>query len=601
MRHNPVTNPESQQDILPAGLVNAADRQICLRSLRLLRKYLLDRSLVFFVGAGVSGASPTSYPVATELLRVLFEELVARLEQEGSSHRALPRLNELCTQTRDALQHMARSAGLEITLNDLRHTWAPGFYRFVDQCAGLGAGRPYNASHRALARWLAQGGTVVTTNYDSLIEEAYFQLRGHRPEVRYWTLDSHRSATPDATFDAWRDDLRKGGVLFKLHGSFDEQETCLATVEQVGTTLGGARADFLCHIIGSRPVCFVGWSGLDPDIPQALASSRDARAAPPVIWVLYEGPDPGSPFRLADRLEDVPPTLLQLASENPLVTEANTLFNQLLPDAHPPHYQKASPVRLRDALGGLSEGMPATSAGRFLGLVARRAGRLDLAVQLEALATELAEAENDWGAAVQERAHVLWQQDQRQSAVDEVARVSARLRTSDGLSARLDADFGELSMTVISARSHPTKAIHLCGLFRRYRRDIDLLEEAGGDRKEVHLHKALLHLYRGRLRQPLAGFVGRLPTRLLDSYVLGDFDRAKQHIDQSGDIHIHAKIDVLSYRALALARFCRCSDAWQDFAEAERLSLVLKDDARTKHLHQQRHRLVNLCGPARTT
>ena len=594
----------SQINILPPGLVDSADRERCARSLAVVRRFIPDRSLVFFIGAGVSHATPTMFPVASQLLHVLFEQILARLEGSrpgGPSPAALREHSELCRDISRALKPMAGCAGLEITLSELRQTWAPGFRRFLERCAELASVRPFNASHLALATWLKAHGTVITTNYDCFIEEAYSCLVGQCLEVRYWTLETPAPHNVKIAFDTWREDLDRGGVLFKLHGSFQDLETCLTALDQVQTALTGDRADLIEHVMSTRPVCFVGWQGIDPDIPPVIAAARNRNMAEPLIWTFYEGPDPASPFRLQDRLNETSPTLSHLSMQNPLVTEANRLFEGVLGTKalaqQPRRIQKRYPVSPGETLRELAADMPPASAARFLGIVARRAGRLGLATRLESAATHLAEDRSQWAAAVQEGAHVSWQEGQRQRAARDVARASAELRYTDDISMRLTADFGALSMAVVNLRSEPTVALRLRSLCRQYRSDIELLEEAGGEPREIHLHKALYHLYRGRLRGFLTMFAGSFLSRLMESYVLSEFDAANHHIEQTGDIHPHARVDVLSYRALALARFHRCVHAWHDLTEAERLSLTLRDDARAEHLQKQKLRLAELCGP----
>ena len=66
-------------------------------------------------------------------------------------------------------------------------------------------------------------------------------------------------------------------------------------------------------------------------------------------------------------------------------------------------------------------------------------------------------------------------------------------------------------------------------------------------------------------------------------------------MEQSMDIHIHSHIDVLAYRALALAYLRRCKEAQEDLNEIDRLIEVLNDDARTRYWNIQKQEIRERC------
>lgn len=591
--------------ILPRGLIDPVDRARCGTSLSLLRQVVTGKSLVLFAGAGVSRADPTAFPTGVELLHILFGQLLVRLADErarsiGRGQRKAA-VVELPSEAAEVLQSVAARVGFEITLSELRQIWPPAFPEILETWADIAKKLSFNAAHVGLAAWLRAGCTVITTNYDCFIEEALLSIEGRYPEVRYWTLEEPPPDDRRCAFDAWREDLDRGGVLFKLHGSFEDLKTCLATLDQVGTILRGPRSELLSYVLSSRPVCFVGWRGADPDIPPIILSARSATALEPVIWVLYEGAEPDKPFRLADRLDQVSADLSQLASENPIVIEANRLF-QGLQDLLQMEIQmgrtsaQRAAATLEQAMTGIAAGMPPTGVARFLGICSRRAAEFELAKALFYRAEELGVDPPHRVAAIQERAHVFWQTGERGRALEELATASAELQGTADLGMRLAVDFGELSMTIGHLKFAPSVARRLPSLLRRYRKDITAFEEAHGEPTQLALHTALYHLYMGRLLDFLASFLGPLARGPISSYVLRQFDQAKYHIDRAEDIHLHSKVDVLAYAALALARFGQCDEAWRDFAEAERLASSLQDRARNEHLRQQVLRLETLCG-----
>lgn len=592
--------------ILPRGLIDPVDRARCGTSLSLLRQMVTRKSLVLFAGAGVSRADPTGFPTGVELLQILFEQLLVRLANEKAGSRDGGQrkgpVAELPSGAAEVLRSVATRVGFEITLSELRQIWPPAFLEILETWADIAKKLPFNAAHLGLAAWLRAGCTVMTTNYDCFIEEAFLSIEGRYPEVRYWTLEEPPPGDRRPAFDGWREDLDRGGVLFKLHGSFEDFKTCLATLDQVGTILRGPRSELLSYVLSRRPVCFVGWRGADPDIPPIILSARSVATSEPVIWVLYEGTQPEEPFRLADRLDQVSVDLSELASENPIVIEANRLF-QGLQDLLQIEIQtertsaQRTAAALEQAMTSMAAGMPPTGVARFLGICSRRAGEFELAKALFYAAEELGVNPPQRAAAIQERAHVFWQTGERGRALEELATASAELQGTADLGMRLAVDFGELSMTIAHLKVAPSIAGRLPDLLRRYRKDIEAFEEADGEPRQLALHRALYHLYMGRLLDFLASFLGPLARGPISSYILRQFNQAKYHIDRAQDIHLHSKVDVLSYGALALARFDHCDDAWRDFTEAERLAYSLQDRARNEYLRQQRLRLEALCGP----
>ena len=615
MNHTQQADGDVSSDMVPAGLVDATDRQRCARSALLLRDMVAGRALVFFVGAGVSWAEPTRSPLTSGLLHSLFVEILRQLTEKGPAALGLPAMrqwNRLCARAEAALPSVARVVGLEITLSQLRDTWPPSYSRFLHSWSQLANTRPFNRAHLGLAAWMRGGGTVITTNYDCFIEEAYFHLEKRLPARRCWTSPTPPETDTQSTFDNWRQDLEQGGVLFKLHGSFHELDTCAATLDQVGTALTGHRADLVRHVMSTRPVCVIGWRGVDPDIPPVMVLARSSPRCEPLVWTLYQGDDPDSHCSLSDRLSRVPSHLLPVASGNPLVTEANHLFAHLDSGMQaafemPARQRTAPPSSPQGVFRDIASDMPCSAAAHFLAGVCRRAEELDLASQLGSIASGLALDRSQWANAVEAGAHVLYLKGDREQALAEVVRVREQLLATPDLPGRLTADFGELSMTIVKMRSLrkgslPVAGLRLRGLFRRYRDDIATLEREAGDPEEIHLHKALYHLWVGRLRADVAGYFGESVRRRATPWILGELDKAAYHMDKAPTKQLDAKVDLLSYRALTLAGAQRCAEAWREFSDAERLAATaVHDTARTKRLQRQRAKLEALCEPQSET
>ena len=222
---------------------------------------------------------------------------------------------------KNILKDVSYKLGFEITLNDFwqicRNATSSLYTTFAEleeQCIP-------NQVHAFLAHRLANRGTVITTNYDRLIEQEWAKLSSIK--IRYTNTQSN-------SFDFWRDDLENGACLFKIHGSLDNPSSCLGALEHVGTQLAGDRADLLTDVMQNRPICFVGWRGVDPDIPPLLHSAIEGRdTSLPIFWIHYEGDPPGS-LTLEQTIQGMPAFIKPLASQNPILTDADRAFGEML-------------------------------------------------------------------------------------------------------------------------------------------------------------------------------------------------------------------------------------------------------------------------------
>jgi hypothetical protein len=101
---------------------------------------------------------------------------------------------------------------------------------------------------------------------------------------------------------------------------------------------------------------------------------------------------------------------------------------------------------------------------------------------------------------------------------------------------QLNADFGSLSLTILSLNSRPWLILTVPVLFCRYRRDLEVFRRDTTDRQSVALHESLLQLYMGRLRFRLFAWLGiRVPP--MADWILRPFNVARLRIDDAKDIH----------------------------------------------------------------
>ncbi len=486
------------------------------------------------------------------------------------------------------LKEISARIGFEITLNDFwqicRQATALLYKSFADvetKCIP-------NRVHAFLAHWLSTGGTVITTNYDRLIEREWAITGG--------TIQSRYGVGGSNSFVRWKDDLDRGGTLFKIHGSLDDPDSCLGALEHVGTQLTGNRAELLEEIIRTRPMCFVGWRGVDPDIPPLLYNMLAKRdSSLPTFWIHYEGYPPGS-TSLQVAIENCSDLVRPYASNHPILTDADRACGEFLNwvgiQSTSNRDRKVEPFDFAEAVSHCTK----SGLIRMVGITIRRARKYEDAEKVLKVALELAVTLGERNAALQEIA-LLQQQltgkdtDKARASLEQARKT---LEEEPDLWLQLNTDFGLLSMSVVALKKRPWLMLKIPGLFRQYRQDIETLQRETADKESVALHKSLLRLYAGRLRFKLFGWLGVFIHPLAD-WILQPFDVAYSTIDEAKDVHLHSRIDVLAYRAIALAHLKRCQEAQKDVPEIHRLIAILNDDARTQHWNKQIEEINQYC------
>ena len=278
-----------------------------------------------------------------------------------------------------------------------------------------------------------------------------------------------------------------------------------------------------------------------------------------------------------------------LAGQNPILTEADRALGEPLRWLG----KKRSPNASREPLAfdfrsSVSQ-CTKTGVTRMVGIALRRGREFDTAERVLNAALSLAGTNEEQSAALQELSLLHQQIGGRRT--DKSKRFLSKARKALGEQPdpelQLNADFGVLSQTIVALKNRPWLLLKVPGLFRRYRRDIDVFRRETTDRKSAALHELLYYLYIGRFRFKVFGWLTRIITSLVD-WIKMPFDIARATIGDSKDIHIHSRIDVLAYRAVALAHLGRCEDAKEDLPEIDRLIAIFNDGARTEHWKHQR-------------
>ena len=564
-----------------AAEISNEDSFISSLNIDLLSPYLFeeDRSLVFFVGAGASIAGNTGMPSTPSLL---FQLLVQALSYSG---KLTSGLNELSTIIKDASSRI----GFEITLNDFWQICGRATAEIYQAFRDLEKTCVPNRVHAFMAHWLSMGGTVITTNYDRLIEQEWSKTNSQ--------IQSRYKATGTNSFIHWEQELNQGGILFKIHGSLDDPDSCLGALEHVGTQLSGDRADLLTRIVQTRPICFVGWRGVDPDIPPLLHKTFTNREISlPVFWIHFEGFPPNM-TSLNDAISAGTSLIKPLASQHPILTDADRIFGEFLEQigiSTPPNSQrKMNSFDFTKAVGMCTK----TGLLRMVGIAVRRAGEhYDRAEDILSAAMALANTSDERSQVLQEIALLKQQQTGRETNEARRSLKAARASSdaSSDLRAQLNLDFGLLSMSILNIKSQPWLLLKIPGLFHKYRRNIETLRQQDIDPGSVALHDSLLHLFQGRLRFKMLEWLAVSLSPLAD-WIIEPFDIARARIYEAKDISLHSRIDVLAYRAVALAHLHRCQELKNDMDEVTRLILIFGDSARTRHWNKQREDIEHHC------
>lgn len=556
------------------------DYRVSSESLDRLQQLIRDdkRSLVFFVGAGASIAGNTGMPSTPALLYHLL------LQALSASGKFDLQINDMSA----VLKEISSAIGFEITLNDFWQICRQATASLYEDFASLETRCLPNQVHAFLAYWLATKGTVITTNYDRLIEREWGKFGG--------IVQSRYHDNGANAFTDWKQDLEQGGTLFKIHGSLEDPRSCLGALEHVGTQLTGHKKELLSEVLCTRPLCFVGWRGVDPDIPPLLYSMLKKRdSSIPTFWIHYEGYPSGS-TTLETAIEGCSELVRTYAGDHPILTDADRAFGEFLKwvgKSFP-----ANPARHAEAFDfskAISNCTP-TGLTRMVGITLRRARKYAEAETVLKVALELAETPGERNAALQEIALLQQQIKGRDTdqARESLKQARKALEKEPDIHLQLNTDFGLLSMSIVALRKRPWLLLKIPFLFRKYRQDIETLREESSDKESVALHKSLLQLYSGRLRFKLFGWLGVL-VNPIGNWILRPFDVAHSTIGDAKDIHLHSRIDVLAYRAIALAHLRRCQEAQKDIPEIHRLIAILNDDARTQYWNKQVEEIKRYC------
>jgi len=217
------------------------------------------KTTAFFVGAGVSKNSglPDFYEFNKEILQLTTgsndEQILQKLRPEV-----------MLQAMKDELGNQSMSC-LEIFRNDLLEP---------------------NLNHKILVNILTNGGMVITTNWDNLIEMECFQ-NGIKYQVIH-TEEQYEKIMRENLIGVHSDYVQ----IFKIHGDIEKHENNLdfssiqMTLNDVGGGLSKWKKSFLDYVHANQTMCFVGYSAMDDfDI---LPSIRINHTNKEIFWIKHD-------------------------------------------------------------------------------------------------------------------------------------------------------------------------------------------------------------------------------------------------------------------------------------------------------------------------
>lgn len=205
------------------------------------------RRKVFLVGAGISKVPPTAYPLAAELVAGLLD----------SASEGRPWILPYTSMVEDSVRRGIPGCRLEVLLEIARQHTGNQVLRLL---SFLEHGIP-NVFHYLLAWQLRRGHTVLTTNFDTMIELAYSKVFGASRRLQVLAHDREFARAATHTSDH--------GVLAKFHGSIRDGRgrrsygSIQATLASIANGLTRGKRQFLVSMLQQYDFIVLGYSGCD--------------------------------------------------------------------------------------------------------------------------------------------------------------------------------------------------------------------------------------------------------------------------------------------------------------------------------------------------
>lgn len=220
--------------------------------------------MIVIAGAGISKDSPSNLPSWSEYNRLLFKVINDLAVQELENHISLLDYEKI--------ERYFPSVSISDYM--VRGTMGYAYYPLL----GLLEGTKPNNNHYALAELAEQGkiSAIITTNFDTLIERAFFNRN-----IPYRVIIS------DKEFQSYRDD--GSCAILKIHGSVSAQISLIDTITQKMKGLSDEKRDCLKKLFRKHTICVLGFSGDDFFFDEDYIPISEALEFQSIEWIKHPG------------------------------------------------------------------------------------------------------------------------------------------------------------------------------------------------------------------------------------------------------------------------------------------------------------------------
>ena len=259
----------------------STDEMIVKKQVDKLVELFNKNDLVVFVGSAISMASP-SHLLSGAMMRDSI------IHASCKKHASLGKYEELIKE-----QHINPEMVYQIMLDSIG---AEIFLVTHNICET----NKFNSNHMFLAQAAKHGkiSTILTTNFDHLIEDALESVGCQRNKdfIVYKDKEGFREYIGLTA----RHPEDKGIHIVKLHGTIENKESMIVTINQTGKGLTKEQAVILDALLKEKHFLFVGYSGNDKDIYQKLSNTKGRG----IVWNVRRGSENHVVNRLIDKDRD---------------------------------------------------------------------------------------------------------------------------------------------------------------------------------------------------------------------------------------------------------------------------------------------------------
>ncbi len=243
----------------------------------IIKDYLKQGKLCFFLGAGISMTPPSCLPSWWQINHAILDSLA------NETLDIIPKITELVDliKNRESDGQLPPEFVSEIVTNRIGKS-------YFEVLRVLESNAP-NESHSWLAT-LAKANllkVIITTNFDTLVEQAFERLG--TPLMVLLDPEDYVSIGDIVKFTS---DPESPCLLLKLHGTSTRPDTCIDTLAQRKKGLNPIISNALNDIGMSTFMVFLGYSGADLEAePNYLGLRQRMNEAPGLMWLQYKGSD----------------------------------------------------------------------------------------------------------------------------------------------------------------------------------------------------------------------------------------------------------------------------------------------------------------------